>query len=65
MRLFKRRQTASCKFNRMNIARTIYSTVINQCNREAHTRQQYEQLPQTAARRAVEFADALLKELDK
>ena len=31
-------------------------TVINQCNREAHTRQQYEQLPQTAARRAVEAA---------
>ena len=64
MRLFKRKPKCR-QWDRMNIARTIYSTVINQCNREAHTRQQYEQLPQTAARRAVEFADALLKELDK
>lgn len=63
MRLFKRRQTASCQFNRMNIARTIYSTVINQCNREAIYKRDYDNLPKIAAKSAVEFADALIEEL--
>ena len=62
MRLFKRKTTSE-EWTRMNIARTIYSTIINQCYREAHTAQQYKKMPETASKLAVLYADALLDEL--
>ena len=46
------------------IARNAYPTIINQCYREAHTETAYRNLPQTAARKAVEYAERLVGELN-
>lgn len=50
---------------RFEVARTIYSTIITQCIRNAHTHQEYERVPQTAAKQTVIYADALIAELEK
>lgn len=50
---------------RYDVARNIYPTVINQCYREAHTETAYRNLPQTASKKAIEYADELIKQLTK
>ena len=50
---------------RYEVARNIYPTVINQCYREAHTETAYRNLPQTASKKAIEYADELIKQLTK
>ena len=50
---------------RYEVARNIYPTIINQCYREAHTETAYRNLPQTASKKAIEYADELIKQLTK
>ena len=50
---------------RYEVARNIYHTIINQCYREAHTETAYRNLPQTASKKAIEYADELIKQLTK
>lgn len=64
----RQKQEQECRSRnrrRFEVARTIYSTIITQCIRNAHTIQEYERLPQVAAKRTVAFADALIAELEK
>ena len=50
---------------RYEVARNIYPTIITQCYREAHTETAYRNLPQTASKKAIEYADELIKQLTK
>lgn len=50
---------------RFEVARTVYSTIITHCFRNAHTKQEYDSVIQTAAKTTVSFADALIAELEK
>ena len=50
---------------RYEVARNIYPTIINQCYREAHTETAYRNLPQTASKKAIEYADELIKQLTR
>lgn len=59
------RERCSRDRRRFEVARTIYSTVITHCYRNAHTVQEYERVQQIAAAKTVIFADALLAELEK
>ena len=61
----KERERHSRERRRFEVARTIYSTVITHCIRNAHTVQNYGRVPLEAAKRTVVFADALIAELEK
>lgn len=61
----KERERHSRERRRFEVARTIYSTVITHCIRNAHTVQDYGRVPLEAAKRTVVFADALIAELEK
>lgn len=61
----KERERHSRERRRFEVARTIYSTVITHCIRNAHTRQDYDRIPQEAAEKTVILADALIAELEK
>lgn len=61
----KERERRSRDRRRFEVARTIYSTIITHCYRNAHTVQDYGRVPLEAAKRTVVFADALIAELEK
>lgn len=61
----KERDRHSRERRRFEVARTIYSTIITHCYRNAHTVQDYGRVPLEAAKRTVVFADALIAELEK
>lgn len=61
----KERERHSRERRRFEVARTIYSTIITHCYRNAHTVQDYGRVPLEAAKRTVVFADALIAELEK
>lgn len=61
----KEKERHSRERRRFEVARTIYSTVITHCIRNAHTVQDYGRVPLEAAKRTVVFADALIAELEK
>ena len=48
---------------RYEVARNIYPTLINQCYRETHTQSAYRDLPATAAKRTLVYADELVAAL--
>lgn len=50
---------------RYEIARNIYPIVIRQCDRDARTHNAYRELPETAAKKTISYAEALVEELAK